>query len=144
MDNTAITTGATLYFPVVAEGALFGCGDMHVVMGDGEIGVSGAEVAGYATVTLTALPELKLNNPSMENDTHFMTIASAETLDKAVSIAVHDMLDIVHERTGVSEDQLTMLFSLAGDIRICQVVDPEKTVRFEMPKYVFDRIAHQE
>ena len=46
MDNTAITTGATLYFPVAVEGALFGCGDMHAAMGDGEISVSGAEVAG--------------------------------------------------------------------------------------------------
>ena len=26
MDNTAITAGATLYFPVFADGALFGCG----------------------------------------------------------------------------------------------------------------------
>ena len=42
MDNTAITTGATLYFPVAVEGALFGCGDMHAAMGDGEISVSGA------------------------------------------------------------------------------------------------------
>ena len=40
MDNTAITTGATLYFPVAVEGALFGCGDMHAAMGDGEISVS--------------------------------------------------------------------------------------------------------
>ena len=54
MDNTAITTGATLYFPVAVDGALFGCGDMHAAMGDGEVSVSGAEVAGYATVTLTA------------------------------------------------------------------------------------------
>ena len=50
------------------------------------------------------------------------------------------MLDILHERTGVDEDQLTMLFSLAGDVRICQVVDPEKTVRFEMPKYVIEKL----
>ena len=33
MDNTAITTGATLYFPVAVEGALFGCGDMHAADG---------------------------------------------------------------------------------------------------------------
>ena len=140
MDNTAITTGVTLYFPVSADGALFGCGDMHAAMGDGEIGVAGAEAAGYATVTLTALPDLKIKNPIMENDTHFITIASAETLDEAVDTAVHDMLDILHERTGVDEDQLTMLFSLAGDVRICQVVDPEKTVRFEMPKYVIEKL----
>ena len=136
MDNTAITTGATLYFPVSTDGALFGCGDMHSVMGDGEIGVSGAETAGYATVTLTAVPDLKLKNPVMENETHFITIASAETVDEACDIAVHDMLDILHERTGAPEDELTMLMSLTGDVRICQIVDPEKTVRFEMPKYV--------
>ena len=27
MDNTAISAGATLYFPVAVDGALFGCGD---------------------------------------------------------------------------------------------------------------------
>lgn len=42
--------------------------------------------------------------------------------------------------TGVAEDQLTMLFSLVGDVRICQAVDPEKTVRFEMPKYVIEQL----
>lgn len=42
--------------------------------------------------------------------------------------------------TGVAEDQLTMLFSLVGDVRICQVVDPEKTVRFEMPKHVVEQL----
>lgn len=140
MDNTVITTGATLYFPVSTDGALFGCGDMHAVMGDGEVGVSGAEAAGYATVTLTALPDPKIKNPIMENSTHFITIASAETLDKAVDIAVHDMLGILHEHTGATEDQLTMLLSLAGDLRVCQVVDPEKTVRFEMPKYVIEKL----
>lgn len=140
MDNTAITAGATLYFPVAVEGALFGCGDMHAVMGDGEIGVSGAEAAGHATVTLTALPKMKLSNPVMENDTHFITIASAETLDKAVDTAVHDMLDILYARTGIAEDELAMLLSLVGDVRVCQVVDPEKTVRFEVPKYVIDAL----
>lgn len=72
--------------------------------------------------------------------THFITIASAETVDEACSIAVHDMLDILRERTGVAPDQLTMLMSLASDVRICQIVDPEKTVRFEMPKYVIEAL----
>ena len=138
MDNTAITTGATLYFPVACDGALFGCGDMHSVMGDGEIGVAGAETAGYATVTLTALPELKIANPVLENETHFVTIASADTLDQAADIAVHNMLDIICSRTGAAEDEMTMLFSLIGDVKVCQMVDPQKTIRFEMPKYALE------
>ena len=141
MDNTAITTGATLYFPVAVEGALFGCGDMHAAMGDGEISVSGAEVAGWATVTLTALPDLHLADPLIENGTHFGVIASAETLDAAADRAVHEMVDLLHDRTGVAQDELVMLLSLVADVRVCQMVDPEKTVRFMVPKYVLDALG---
>lgn len=141
MDNTAIAAGATLYFPVAVDGALFGCGDMHAVMGDGEVSVSGAEVAGYATVTLTALPELSVPNPLIENDTHFGIIVSAESLDKASELAVQQMVDLLASRTNESEADLVMLLSLVADVRVCQMVDPEKTVRFMVPKYVLNAIG---
>ena len=141
MDNTAIAAGATLYFPVAVDGALFGCGDMHAVMGDGEVSVSGAEVAGYATVTLTALPELSVPNPLIENETHFGIIVSAESLDKATELAVQQMVDLLASRTNESEADLVMLLSLVADVRVCQMVDPEKTVRFMVPKYVLDAIG---
>ena len=141
MDNTAIAAGATLYFPVAVDGALFGCGDMHAVMGDGEVSVSGAEVAGYATVTLTALPELSVPNPLIENETHFGIIVSAESLDKASELAVRQMVDLLASRTNESEADLVMLLSLVADVRVCQMVDPEKTVRFMVPKYVLDAIG---
>ena len=141
MDNTAIAAGATLYFPVAVDGALFGCGDMHAVMGDGEVSVSGAEVAGYATVTLTALPELSVPNPLIENETHFGIIVSVESLDKAAELAVQQMVDLLASRTNESEADLVMLLSLVADVRVCQMVDPEKTVRFMVPKYVLDAIG---
>lgn len=141
MDNTAIAAGVTLYFPVAVDGALFGCGDMHAVMGDGEVSVSGAEVAGYATVTLTALPELSVPNPLIENETHFGIIVSAESLDKAAELAVQQMVDLLASRTNESEADLVMLLSLVADVRVCQMVDPEKTVRFMVPKYVLDAIG---
>lgn len=141
MDNTAITAGATLYFPVFADGALFGCGDMHAVMGDGEISVSGAEAAGWATVTLTAMPELKLVDPLIENATHFGVIASAETLDAAADRAVHGMVDLICDRTAEDPDKVVMLLSLVGDVQVCQMVDPEKTIRFMVPKYVLDSLG---
>lgn len=141
MDNTAITTGTTLYFPVAVEGALFGCGDMHAAMGDGEVSVSGAEAAGYATVTLTALPDLHIVNPIIETKTHLGIIVSAESLDAAATGAVHEMVDLLHNRTGVGEDELIMLLSLVADVQVCQMVDPKKTVRFMVPKYVLDALG---
>ena len=141
MDNTAIGAGATLYFPVAVPRALFGLGDMHAVMGDGEVSVSGAEVAGWATVTLTALPELAVPNPLIETATHFGIIASAETLDAAADVAVHQMVDLLAAGTGRGADELVMLLSLVADVRVCQMVDPEKTVRFMVPKYVLEGIG---
>lgn len=141
MDTTQIGAGAALYFPVAVDGALFGCGDMHAAMGDGEVSVSGAEVAGYATVTLTAMPELKLVNPLIENDTHFGIIVSAESLDAAAELAVQQMVDLLASRTNESEADLVMLLSLVADVQVCQMVDPQKTVRFMVPKYVLDAIG---
>lgn len=138
MDNVKIAPGATLYFPVAVDGALFGCGDMHAVMGDGEVSVSGAEAAGYATVTLTAVPELALDTPLIETADEFGVIYSAETLDAAADGAVHRMVDLVAARTGKNEAELIMLFSLCGNVEVCQMVDPEKTVRFMVPKRVLE------
>lgn len=143
MDNTAIGVGATLYFPVAVDGALFGCGDMHAVMGDGEVSVSGAEVAGWATVTLTALPKLSVPDPLIETATHFGVIASAESLDAAAECAVNEMVDLMCDRTDISADEAIMLLSLVADVQVCQMVDPEKTVRFMVPKYVLDSLGFE-
>ncbi|MEC4176122.1 acetamidase/formamidase family protein [Adlercreutzia sp. R7] len=141
MDNTAIGAGATLYFPVAVPGALFGLGDMHAVMGDGEVSVSGAEVAGWATVTLTAMPDLAVPNPLIETATHFGIIVSGDSLDAAADAAVHQMVDVLHEGTGRGADELVMLLSLTADVQVCQMVDPQKTVRFMVPKYVLEGIG---
>jgi amidase len=137
MDNTQIGEGTTLYFPVACDGALFGCGDMHAVMGDGEIGVCGAEVAGHVTARLTALHDRTINNPILEDADRFMTIASAPTLDEACDTAVHEMVDILMQRTsGISEEDLVMLLSLVADVEVCQIVDPLRTARFVVPKKI--------
>ena len=138
MDTTQIGAGATLYFPVAVDGALFGCSDMHAVMGDGEVSVSGAEVAGHATVTLTALPGLSIDTPLLETADEFGVIFSAPSLDEAADGAVHRMVDLVAARTGQDPADLVMLFSLCGDVRVSQMVDPNKTVRFMVPKRVLD------
>jgi amidase len=134
MDSNKITVGAVLHFPVSVAGALFACGDMHALMGDGEIGVSGAEIGGWATVRLTAEPDLHLTTPVFENDDEFGVIYSAETLDEAADKAVHILIDLVAERTGAKPSELAMLFSLVGNVEVCQMVDPLRTIRFVVPK----------
>lgn len=136
MDCTLVSTGASLYLTVGVEGALFGCGDMHAAMGDGEVIICGAETPGYARVKAQVVPIPGLPTPFIENDDVVAVIASAETVDGAKDMAIHRMLDFLTSIVGMSLNDAAMLMSLTGDLKFCQVVDPLMTVRFEFPKWV--------
>ena len=140
MDNKMVTEGATLYFPVAVEGALFGLGDFHAAMGDGEVSVSGVEVAGAATVTLEVIKGEHLEQPMLENEECFTQIASAMTLDDASKMATQLMINRLVERTHMNVSEVTMLMSAVGQLEICQVVDPLVTVRFVVPKWLLSQL----
>jgi amidase len=139
MDNTKITENTIMYFPLSVPGALFALGDLHAIMGDGEISGTGLEVAGEVQVQLEVIKGLKLNNPVLENENSYAAIASSSILDEAVSKSVNDMFDIVTNRIGLLDTDVVMLFSLVGKTEICQVVDPLKTARFVIPKWVLNK-----
>jgi len=134
MDCKEIKEGAALLLPVFIPGALLALGDLHAVMADGEIGVSGLEVSGSVIVTVDVIKGKKLPLPMIQNDNHIMTITSHEDLDIAVEMAVANMVSYLTETEGFAPEDATMLISLAADVRICQVVDPKKTVRVEFPR----------
>ncbi|MEM5776301.1 MAG: acetamidase/formamidase family protein, partial [Anaerolineaceae bacterium] len=136
MDCTAIRKGATLYLTANVEGALLGCGDLHAVMGDGEIIVTGAETDGQVHLNVSVSPLKDLPTPFLENDEMVAVIFSALTIDEAVDGAVHRMTRFLTEFAGIPLNDAGMLMSLAGQLKFCQVVDPKRTVRFEFPKRI--------
>lgn len=137
MDCKEITEGVTLFLPVNVEGALLALGDLHAAMADGEVSVCGGEVAGQVTVEVYVLKGENLPTPFLVNKEKIMTLASEVTLDEAYVLATKNMLRFVEKYTSLSKGNATHLLSLAGDLRICQVVDPKKTVRMELPlKYL--------
>lgn len=140
MDNKMVTEGATLYFPVAVDGALFGLGDMHAAMGDGEISVSGVEVSGKATVTLEVIKGESIEHPMLENGTHFTQIVSAPTLDEAAKLATKLMAHRIAQRSSYSLAEVTMLLSAAGQVEVCQIVDPLMTARFSVPKWLLQQL----
>lgn len=140
MDNKMVAEGATLYFPVFTEGALFGLGDFHAAMGDGEVSVSGIEVPGAATVTLDVIKGETLHHPLLENDDVFTQIVSAETLDEAAKEATREMIDRIVDKSGLPISEVTMLMSAVGQAEICQIVDPLMTARFVVPKWLLEKL----
>jgi amidase len=143
MDCTLIGKGSRLYLTVQVEGGLLGVGDLHAGMGDGEIVVVGAEVAGVVRLRpeIVALPDLP--TPFLENDELVATIYSDPDLDLAADGAIHNMSEFLTRYAGLSLNDASMLMSATGSLKICQVVDPAKTARFEFPKAVLAQIGYQ-
>lgn len=144
MDCTLITEGVSVYFTANVPGALFGCGDFHAVMGDGEIVICGAESPGEIRLTAQVIPELKgLPTPFIETPDLFAAVASAGTLDQAGNDATHNMADFLTQFVSLPINDTGLLMSLVGDLKVCQVVDPQKTARFEFPKWVLKEYGFQ-
>ncbi|MGD6969098.1 acetamidase/formamidase family protein [Rossellomorea vietnamensis] len=141
MDTKLIAEGSTLYLPVFQEGALFGLGDLHAAMGDGEISVSGIEIAGKVTVSLEVLKGSSIPYPFIQNDEGLAVIVSKETVDEAAKSGVEIMIDTLLPQTDLTLSELTMLFSAAGQSQISQIVDPLMTARFFVPNYLLKKIG---
>ncbi|MBQ7859725.1 MAG: acetamidase/formamidase family protein [Faecalibacterium sp.] len=133
MDCKRIGAGSTLYLPVNVPGALLAMGDLHAVMGDGEVCVCGAEIGGAVTVRVTVLPGQSLPLPFLVTRTAAMALYSAEGLDAAAEGVTLRMRQFLHETVGLPAHEAGMLLSLAGELCICQAVDPNKTCRMELP-----------
>lgn len=140
MDCKVIGAGATLFLPVEVPGALLALGDLHAAMGDGEVSVCGLEVAGRVELRVQLIKGRSLALPALRNDTHFYTIASAVLLDDAAKLATNHMADFLVAHAGLTLVQAINLMSACGNLQICQVVDPQKTCRFELSRSIFEQL----
>lgn len=138
-DCLMITEGATLYLPVFHEGALLALGDLHATMGEGEIGVSAAEIAGAVEVEVDVLKGAKLPVPMVENDEKIATLWSGESMEEAAHGATARMADYLTEKTALEHNDAVMLMTLAGDLIPCQVVCERVSFRMELDKKTIEQ-----
>ncbi|MGM0603552.1 MAG: acetamidase/formamidase family protein [Bacillota bacterium] len=136
MDTKVIAEGATLYFPVKVTGAMLAMGDLHAAMGDGEVSISGIEIAGEVTVKVDVIKDKTITDPVVEDDSAFYTIASGPSLSAAAKKASDNMFEFLKERLDLSANEIVMLMSAICDLQVSQVVDPEKTARMRVGKKV--------
>ncbi len=142
MDCKRIIAGSTLYLPVHAEGALLAVGDVHAVMGDGEVAGGGAEVAARVRVQVSVIKDEDMEGPMLLSEGYAMAIVSAEKLDTAAEEATKAMKRFIQKKFKIEHWEACMLLSLVGDLRICQIVDPLRTCRMEVPMEVFQAYGY--
>jgi len=141
MDNKYLTAGTTVYFPVFVEGALFSIGDTHAVQGDGEVCGTAIEAPMRIVYQVEVLKGWRqIKEPQYETDEVYGVTAFAETIDEAAKKATRFMIDYLVTAHGQTPTDAYMIASLAGDLKISEVVDvPHVLVSMHLPKAIFTK-----
>jgi amidase len=134
MDTREAREGARVYLPAFVDGAMVSLGDVHAVMGDGEVSGSGVEVSAEIEATFTRAEEVSVKRPLIETSTHWICYAAAETLDDAARLATLDAASLIMRASGTDFEEAYLLASATCDLAISQVVDPLVAAKMLVPK----------
>jgi acetamidase/formamidase len=147
IDTRHLAVGSTLWLPVWCEGALFSCGDPHAAQGDGEVCVAAIECDMKATLRFTLqkrtipAPQFRVPGPltpRTDAGGYHGTMGIDADLMQGAKLAVRAMVDWIAEEHGLSREDAYVLCSLAGDLKILEIVDAGVwNVGFTLPLEVF-------
>lgn len=138
MDDPSMTEGTIMYFPVFVEGGLFSIGDGHAVQGLGEVCGTAIEVPLRVVYQIEVIKNRSIKEPQYETGDSYATTGFAPTIDEAAKKATLYMIEYLKTEKGLSEEDAYALCSLAGDLKIAEVVDmPNMLVTMHMPKDIF-------
>jgi len=149
MDIRDMAEGTELWLPVEVAGGLFSVGDTHAAQGDGEI--CGTAIESQMDIALKFELEKKAGLafpryfvPTRKPDPRGRAGWDATTgigpdLMTGTRDAVRGMIDLLCRRHNLSAVEAYMLCSVAGDLKISEVVDqPNWVVSFYFPRAVFE------
>ncbi len=129
MDNNRIGVGSSVYFRVNVEGANLCIADTHAVQGDGEVCGTAVETPSVTTLRVKVYSDtLKTDFPTVvygeraKRRRCISTSGISPDLYDAARRAVGSMVDLLH-RKGLEKDEAYLLCSVAGDLRISEIVD---------------------
>jgi acetamidase/formamidase len=148
MDIKQLVAGATLFLPVLVDGALFSTGDAHAAQGDGEVCVTAVEMMGRVTLRFDVQPGRRLAEPQLRTPQapsaatnrgpHYATTAHGPDLFAAAQQAVRYMIEHLVETRGLSREQAYVVCSVAADLKISEIVDaPNWIVSAFVPEAIF-------
>jgi acetamidase/formamidase len=147
VDTRHLKTGTTLVLPVFREGALFSCGDPHAAQGDGEVCVAAIETDMQATLRFNLRRESVSTprfvvpgplTPRTDAGGYYGTMGIHADLMQGAKEAVRGMIELVGQEHGLAREDAYVLCSLAGDLKIFEIVDAGVwNVGFTLPRSVF-------
>lgn len=141
MDIKELQEGTTLYLHDTFGKGKFLLGDVHAVMGDGEICGTGVEISADVIVKVDVIKNTQEHRPIILTKTNFVTVASRKSHEEASRQCVSDMVGYIMKSQGLSFEEANVFLSSIGDLRISSVVSHIKTYKMLVDRKFLKEIA---
>ena len=144
LDVRQLSSGSTLYLPVMNSSALFSCGDAHAAQGDGEVCINGMECPSAVTLKFELHKQQPLSSPLIdaaarpgEDGAEWVVVESGTDAFATAQAATSRMVDLLVSRWGFEAVHAYILCSVAMNLRFSQVVNrPMITVSAAIQKSI--------
>lgn len=134
LDYNGVVSGTTMFFPVFHPGALFGFGDGHAAMADGEVTQTGLETSMAVDFSVEVIKGYQTQQVREEDDNYIISFGVAGSLQEALKVSTAQLATWIKHDYGLSDSEVALFLGVEMKYEVTELVDPEFDVVSKVPK----------
>jgi amidase len=134
LDYNDNVEGTTLYFPVFHAGALFGIGDAHAAMGDGELTGAALETSADVEFTVDVIQGEQTPQVRAETRDYLISFGVTGSVAESIQAATTQLVNWLKKDYGMSDSEVAVFLGAVLKYEITELVDPHFNVVAKVPK----------
>jgi len=143
LDYNGTVAGTTMFFPVFHPGALFGFGDGHAAMADGEVTQTGLETSMDVDFSVEVIKGYQTQGVREEDPDYIISFGVAGSLQEALKVSTAQLATWIKHDYGLSDSEVALLLGAVMKIEVTELVDPEFNVVTKVPKSTLAQLIPQ-
>ncbi len=142
MDNRSITINSYVYLPVFIDGALFGIGDVHAAMGDGEIAGCGIEISAKVILQVDLLKYVDLRFPIVESEEGWTIMGEGPSIKEALRVLCNRMIGLLIKYCNMNKEEASFFLGSYVHFGICQSAFLDLLPQFVVKATIYNKILN--
>ena len=136
LDYNDNIEGTTIYLPVYHPGALFGIGDGHAAMGDGEVTGSALETSMDVEFSVDVIRDDASVQPRAETKDYLISFGVSGSVPESIQIATSQLATWIKRDYKLNDSEVAILFGATLKYDITELVDAKYDVVAKIPRSI--------
>lgn len=134
LDYNDNVEGTTLYFPVYHAGALFGIGDAHAAMGDGEVTGSALETSADVDFAVEVIKGESYPQVRAETKDYLISFGVSGSVTESIQASTAQLVEWLKKDYRMTDSEVALFLGAVMKYDIAELVDPHVNVVAKVPK----------